>query len=177
MGALHTPRLVTPLVACIYGRDERYAEALPELEALCGAREFESPVYPFEKTAYYEPEMGAALKRRFVSFKNLADPSALVDWKLATNALEHRFAEGGRRSINLDAGYLTGAKLVLASTKDFAHRIYIRDGIFAEITLAFRGGAWLAHECTFPDFRAPDYHPFLSKVRDAHLRKCANTPE
>lgn len=178
MGALHTPRLVTPLVACICGQDERYAAALPELEALFGPRELESPVYPFDKTAYYEPEMGAGLKRRFITFKRLADPAGLVDWKLATNALEQRFAaEDSRRTINLDAGYLTGAKLVLASTKDFAHRIYLRDGIFAEITLAFRGGAWLAHECTFPDFRAPAYHPFLSQARDAHLRKCADCPE
>jgi hypothetical protein len=66
---------------------------------------------------------------------------------------------------------------VLASTKDFAHRIYLREGIFAEITLAFRGGAWLPHEYTFPDYRAGLYDPFLRQARDAHLRKTAALPE
>jgi hypothetical protein len=73
--------------------------------------------------------------------------------------------------VNADPGYLTGAKLVLASTKDFAHRIYLRRGIFAEITLSFRAGAWQAHPWTFPDYRSGLYHAFLRQARDAHLRK------
>jgi len=187
MGGLHPPRPVTPLAALIYGREELYAPTLAVLESLLGPCELESPVYAFDKTAYYEPEMGAGLKRRFVTFQRLADPAALASWKLATNALEMQLArthgqapdasEPLRRCINIDAGYLTGAKLVLASTKDFAHRIYLRDGIFAEITLSFRRGAWLAHDCTFPDFRAPDYHAFLRQARDAHLRKHGAEPE
>ena len=169
--------MVTPLVAMLYGRDEDYAPSVVELEKLFGLLELESPVYGFDKTEYYRATMGPALRRRFVTFKKLADPAGLADWKLATNALEERFAReragasGVARPVNLDAGYLTGAKLVLASTKDFAHRIYLKAGIFAEITLAFRNGDWLAHEYTFPDYRAPEYHGFLKQARDAHLRK------
>lgn len=209
MGATQPPRLGSPLVALIFGRDELYAPTLTELEKLFGPRELESPTYPFDKTAYYEPEMGAGLKRRFVTFERLADPAQLADWKLATNALEERLAkewdvgrgtrdeglgENGRnpavssspaprppsrapRAINIDPGYITGAKLVLASTKDFAHRIYLHSGIFAEITLSFRGGAWVSHEYTFPDFRAQTYHAFLRRARDAHLRKVGPAAE
>ena len=177
MGAAHPPHFVTPLVAMLFGRDEDYAPCVAELENLFGPLELESPVYAFEKTEYYRATMGPALRRRFITFKRLADPAALADWKLATNALEERYARtlagggGVARPVNLDSGYLTGAKLVLASTKDFAHRLYLRAGIFAEITLAFRNGEWLAHEYTFPDYRAPEYHAFLKQARDAHLRK------
>ena len=71
-------------------------------------------------------------------------------------------------------GYLTGAKLVLASTKDFAHRLYLRDGIFAEITLSFRGDAWASHHFTFPDFKSGIYDAFLKQARDQHLEKQIN---
>jgi len=191
----HPPHPVTPLVALIFGGEELYAPALVKLEKLFGPRKLESPTFAFDKTRYYEPELGPDLKRRFVTFERLADPALLAEWKLATNALEQRFAREARtpdsmpvlngngrdaratkRPINLDPGYLTGAKLVLASTKDFAHRIYLRDGIFAEITLRFREGQWVAHEFTFPDFKAPDYHPFLRQARDAHLRKTQHLP-
>jgi hypothetical protein len=175
MGQVQPPRLVTPLVALLFGRDEDYPSARDALEGLFGPRELESPVYPFTFTDYYRPTMGSALRRRFITFDRLADPAALADWKLATNALEARFAAASAgalpRPVNLDAGYLTAAKLVLASTKDFAHRLYLREGIFAEITLSFRGGAWVAHEYTFPDYRSGLYDAFLRQARDAHLRK------
>ncbi len=80
------------------------------------------------------------------------------------------------RPINLDPGYISGAKLVLASTKDFAHRIYMRDGIFAEITMGFRGDSWVSHHFTFPDFKSGMYDDFLKKARDWHLRKIRNLP-
>jgi hypothetical protein len=78
------------------------------------------------------------------------------------------------RPINLDVGYLTGAKLVLASTKDFAHRLYLRDGIFAEITMSFRKDAWASHQLTFPDFKSGIYDAFLKQARDRHLRYLKN---
>src|SRR5439155_23832817 len=111
-------------------------------------------LFPFEKTSYYSSSMGEGLQRQFFTFQNLLDPAGLVDWKLATNALEEQLKPAlqvhGRpeRPINLDVGYLTGAKLVLASTKDFAHRLYLRDGIFAEITMGFRGDSWVSHDFT-----------------------------
>lgn len=175
MAAPHEPVMVTPLVALLFGSEAQYAAAREALAERFGAVELESPVYPFTSTDYYAAQMGADLKRRFLAFRRRADASELAAWKLFSNDLEGelaaRFAGGPPRPVNVDPGYVTGAKLVLASTKDFAHRIYLRDGIFAEITLRFRDGAWEAHDFTFPDFRAGTYHAFLNQARERHLRK------
>lgn len=167
------------------GEAARFAAAKPLLEELFGPVELESPLYPFTSTAYYAATMGPHLQRQFFIFARLADAGALPAWKLATNALEARLreqwraaaaqeGEGGEipeRPINLDAGYLTGAKLVLASTKDFAHRLYLRDGIFAEITMSYRKEAWASHPFTFPDFKSGIYDVFLKEARERHLSK------
>ncbi|HEY3321048.1 MAG TPA: DUF4416 family protein [Planctomycetota bacterium] len=210
MGQVKPPRLVTPLVAMLSGDPAYFEKARPLLENLLGPVELVSPLYPFNRTEYYNAEMGPNIQRQFFTFKNLADPGNLVAWKLATNAMEldiaaasgpplPREGEGlgvrGQpsvhsaideskiqnqkskiipRPVNLDVGYMTGAKLVLASTKDFAHRLYLRDGIFAEITMSFRGDSWVSHDFTFPDFRSGIYDDFLKKVRDWHLRKVKN---
>lgn len=168
---------ITPLVAMLAAEPAHFEAARAPLEALLGPVELQSELFPFNPTEYYTPTMGPNLKRCFFAFQNFADPGALADWKLATNALEERLrpilAPSGipERPINIDPGYVTGAKLMLASTKDFAHRIYLRDGIFAEITLAFRAGRWLSHQFTFPDFKSGIYDAFLKRVRDNHLHK------
>jgi hypothetical protein len=118
--------------------------------------------------------MGSALKRRFISFAEKIDPSALAPIKRFTNELEARIAAGQgavARPINLDPGYLTLAKLVLASTKDHAHRIYLSQGIYAEVTLSFRRGQWRHHDWTYPDYRRDDYHAFFTQCRD-YFRRC-----
>ncbi|MCY3024057.1 MAG: DUF4416 family protein [Planctomycetota bacterium] len=187
MGEVRTPRFVTPLVAMLAGDPAHFEVAKGPLEALFGPIGLESPLYPFDKTDYYAASMGAVLHRKFFSFERLADPGELAGWKLATNAMEAdvkrtlcsaappRGTESlpnlPERPVNLDVGYITGAKLVLASTKDFAHRLYLRDGIFAEITLSFRGDSWVGHQFTFPDFKSGMYDAFLKQVRDRHLRK------
>lgn len=177
MGHTRTPRFVTPLVAMLAANPDHFQVARPHLEKLLGPVDLESPLFPFEKTEYYASSMGEGLKRKFFTFTAITDPAALADWKLATNALEEQLKPAlqtdGRpeRPINLDVGYITGAKLVLASTKDFAHRLYLKDGIFAEITMGFRGDSWVSHDFTFPDFKSGIYDDFLKKARDWHLRK------
>lgn len=175
MAAPHEPVMVTPLVALLYGSEEQYDAAREALEGRFGPVDLTSRPFRFTSTDYYAAQMGAHLKRRFLTFLRRADAAELASWKLFSNELEGklaaRFAGGPPRPVNVDPGYVTGAKLVLASTKDFAHRIYLRDGIFAEITLRFRDGAWQAHEFTFPDFRAETYHSFLKQARDKHLDK------
>lgn len=165
------------------GDTAHFAAARPLLEEFFGPVELESPSYPFDVTDYYSATMGPGLQRKFLVFERLADPGLLADWKLATNDMETALraqahaaaAQAGRllpaRPVNLDMGYLTASKLVLASTKDFAHRLYLRDGIYAEITLAFRGDAWVSHQFTFPDFRSGRYDAFLTQARDQHLHK------
>ncbi|MEI6233607.1 MAG: DUF4416 family protein [Planctomycetota bacterium] len=174
---------VTPFVAMLAADLGHFDAAQGPLEELLGPVEFRSPCYPFNPTDYYTPTMGANLKRCFFSFHNFADPSTMPDWKLATNAMEEKLAPilapSGTppRPINIDPGYVTGAKLVLATTKDFAHRIYMRDGIFAEITMAFRRGVWLSHQFTFPDFKCGTYDSFLRRMRDNHLHKSRTSPK
>jgi hypothetical protein len=177
MGDLKLPRGVTPLVAILAGREPHFAAAKAPLEALLGPVELESEFFRFDKTEYYDATMGKGLLRQFLSFKPLADPAALVEWKLATNDLEAKLGRelstpgGPERPINLDPGYIDPPNLVLASTKNRQHRIYLRNGIYAEITLTFQGDAWTSHRFTFPDFKSGAYDHFLKRVRDRHLWK------
>ena len=125
--------------------------------------------FEFHHTKYYEPEMGPGLRKRFLCFQDLVASDCLPDVKNLTNALEselaasHRFAES--RPLNLDPGLLQLGKFLLATTKDQSHRIYLRDGIYAEVTLRFRDGAFEAWPWTYADYREPGYHEFLSAAR------------
>jgi hypothetical protein len=175
MGLIRSIEPVTPIVALLYGNESHYEALRSRLSELFGPLELESPVYPFTFTSYYEDTMGPGLKRRFLVFEWESNPETLADWKRSTNDLEERFIEergdGPQRPVNIDPGYITGGKLILASTKDFAHRIYLRDGIFAEVTMHFQDGEWRSHNFTFPDFKSGVYNDFLKQAREAHLRK------
>jgi len=130
----------------------------------------ESPIFAFDNTNYYQSSMGENLKKVFYVFERSFDPSNIVDVKLETNRWESECAEEGKysetRPLNLDPGYLTLSKLVLASTKDFAHRIYLDRGVYAEITLYYRQHRWQSHQYTFDDYRSDEYHRFFSGCRE-----------
>ena len=130
----------------------------------------ESPTFEFAETDYYRPTMGPGLRKVFFAFAGLIDPARLVDIKLQTNDWEHDYAARAhhpeQRPLNLDPGYLTLGKLVLASTKDFCHRIYLERGIYAEVTLFYQHGRWEHHRWTFADYRRGDYQRFFSECRD-----------
>jgi hypothetical protein len=138
-----------------------------------------SEPFKFDATDYYSATMGTDLRKQFFAFERLSHPGSVVDAKLQANAWESEFEELSRhpepRPLNLDPGYLTLGKLVLASTKDYAHRIYLGKGIFAEITLNYRNHRWQPHEFTFPDYRRADYHAFFSQCRD-YLKRISRAP-
>jgi len=150
---------------------------LQEAERLLAARfgpiELRSPVIPFSFTDYYRAEMGEALLRRFVSFEGAMDPGRLAAVKTDTNRIEKKMAvhDAGitRRRVNLDPGYVTAAKVVLATTKNNAHRIYLGDGIYAEITVGLCRKGPRCHEWTYPDYRTETYGRFFMDVRRALL--------
>jgi hypothetical protein len=130
-----------------------------------------SPLWPFEFTDYYADEMGANLSRRIVSFETPFDPADLTKAKLTTNALEEAFARrhrltGRGRIANLDAGYLALGQIVLATTKSYSHRIYLRDGIWAEVTLRFHKGRYEKWPWTYPDYAEGRYNGFWLEMRD-----------
>ncbi len=140
------------------------------LTAEFGPIDIVSDVMPFDLTDYYNEQMGSPLYRKFVAFETLASPQWLIAAKLQTNAIEADIAAAGAptgpaRPINLDPGYVAPAKLVLASMKDFAHRVYLGSGVHAEITLFYRHGQWRATEWTFPDYASGRYDAFLTKAR------------
>lgn len=132
-----------------------------------GPLDYTSELLPFTYTTYYAAEMGEGIQRQFISFKNLIDAGTLADKKLYTNQVEQEFAEENtqRRRVNLDVGYICMAKLVLASTKDHAHRIYLRDSIYAEITLRFYHKTFQPWKWTYPDYRSTAYINIFNHIR------------
>jgi len=153
----------------IASRRELFDEAISELTAAFGPADLVSEIMDFDLTDYYNEQMGSPLYRRFVSFERLIPPDSLAEAKLMTNQVEARFAEraAGRptRPVNLDPGYVAPSKLVLASMKDFSHRIYLGRGVYAEVTLLYRRGRWEPLGWTFPDYASGRYDAFLTEAR------------
>jgi hypothetical protein len=137
-----------------------------------GPPDLESALWPFDQTDYYTDEMGSDLQRQFVTLQRLMRPEDLPDVKLEANRIEQEIAEecaallDVARPVNIDPGYLDLGKLVLATTKDRAHRIYLDKGIYAEVTLQFANGAWQVTPWTYPDYHQPEYHAFFTRARD-----------
>lgn len=135
-----------------------------------GPVDLESDLWPFDDTDYYRDEMGPGLMRLFVSFERLIRPDALAQIKLETNRMETSIAEDALlrdivRPVNIDPGYVDLGKLVLATTKNHAHRVYLSDGIYAEVTLRYSDGGWQPWPWTYPDFSRAEYHAFFERVR------------
>ena len=171
MGQVHPPEPAKLIVGMLSAFPAGFDLARDALIRHYGPIDVESDPIPFAFTTYYDREMGPNLLRKFLAFERLIDPGILADVKLLTNRLEGELApaitSAVPRPINLDPGYITPAKLVLASTKDFSHRIYLRDGVYAEVTLHYeKGGTFRAWPWTFPDFREnARYHEFLLEAR------------
>ena len=144
--------------------------ALGDLAGEFGTVEMESPEFAFDMTDYYDAEMGANLRKGFFCFRRPVRMESLPDIKLRTNAIERKGARGGgnnaARRVNIDPGYVSLSKLVLATTKDYSHRIYIGGGIYAEPTLRFIGGTFVPLETTYPDYRTPLAIGFFNQVRE-----------
>lgn len=174
MGEISTHRPAL-LVFAAFSRHQNDLEwAMRRALADWGPIALRSGAFAFTETGYYAPTMGDGLLKQFTALEQLIDPGKLATIKRQTNAWEaeraasHLHAEP--RPLNLDPGYITPAKLVLASTKDFAHRVYLGQGVYAEVTLQYKHGAWQPLPWTFPDYRRADYHEFFSECRD-YLRQ------
>lgn len=146
-----------------------------KLELLCSDIDMAMDWYNFLHTDYYLTEMGKNLKKRMISFRELILAEQLPDIKLATNQLEQEFAKGGKRGLNIDPGYICTPKLVLATTKDFSHRIYLKEGIFGDIHLKYQKGSFRPQEWTYPDYQEPDVIHFFNQVREVYLEQMVET--
>ncbi|HEY7315957.1 MAG TPA: DUF4416 family protein [Candidatus Binatia bacterium] len=146
-----------------------------DLTVIFGTIDARSKTLPWNVSRFYEEEMGAGLRRRFVSFVQLDSPGNLADFKLKTCLVEDTYrrtggGENGRR-VNIDPGYIEAGKLVLASTKNAKHRIYLKSGIYGETTLLYYSGSFQACPHTYPDYLWGETLSFLTSVRSVYLRQ------
>ncbi len=133
-----------------------------------GPADMISPWLPFDYTSYYEPEMGAPLYRRAAAFKQLIAQERLPEIKLFTNSVESGFTESKKRRVNIDPGYMTPERFVLATGKNFTHRIYIGRGVYADLTLVYQRGAFEGLPWTYPDYLNERMLKFLYLVRNKY---------
>ncbi|HEV8717483.1 MAG TPA: DUF4416 family protein [Candidatus Binatia bacterium] len=172
MGIPTPPQPVKLLVALLSADPQLFTTVASQLQQSYGAVDLESEVFPWNTTDYYRKEMGENLLRKFVTFERLISPEELVRIKLATNAVELAVSSpSSSRRVNLDPGYLDASKLVLASTKNQAHRLYLAQGIYAEVTLLYHHGAFHPFLYTYADYRWPQTHAFLRQVRTRYLEQ------
>lgn len=144
-------------------------EAITILSAVYGQLDFISVIMSFDYTDYYCVEMGDNLVRRFISMERLIKPEILPDIKLATNDIEDRSALDKRRQINIDPGYISKAHLILATGKGYTHRPYLRDGIYADLTLIYQGKKFCPLPWTYPDYAEGKQISMFSKIRAKYL--------
>jgi hypothetical protein len=135
------------------------------LTARFGPMEYLSDPFPFVSTSYYDEELGTPILRRVAVFERLVEQDSLPGIKLWTNALEVAWTAADKRLFNLDPGLLTLERLVLATGKNFTHRIYLGAGIWGDLTLIYTGGAWQALPWTFPDYAGPAMREHLDRIR------------
>jgi hypothetical protein len=163
----------------IYKEGAHYAEVRPRLEAEWGRVDSESLAYPFDLTGYYEDEMGSGLLRRFLSFEILVPPESLPAAKLWAIELESlvRLEKGiSGRPVNIDPGYLTASAVVMATAKDFAHRIPLGQGIYAHLELLFTRSGVRTLDWTYPDLRREPAQAYFRSVREICLRQLRERP-
>jgi len=129
--------------------------------------DFVTEFVDFTHTSYYEKELGGSLKRRFASFKKLLDRKDLVKVKKLTNLIENETVHSKKRRINIDPGFLTIENFILASGKNFTHRVYLKDGIFADLTLIFTKNDFKELSWTYPDYKEKAVKDMLRKIREA----------
>lgn len=175
MWQLQAPKPAKLIIGILAADQECLTAALEAISANFGKTDFVSDVWPFDQTDYYKEQTGENILRQFVSIEKLIDPGKLAKIKLKTNKIEQKLAAQSAsdllRPVNLDPGLIEPSKLILATTKNYSHRIYLGKKIFAEVTLIYDKGVWRPFDYTYPDYRQDCYHDFFNKVRTQLLEQ------
>ena len=171
MGTIRDIQPVKLICGLTFAEDIDVDRVIADVEDAFGTVEERSPVFEFTFTSYYREEMGDNLKKLFLSFSGLIHPGQLPSIKLRMNRIEKTWSTEGNRTINLDPGYITGAKLVLASTKDFAHRVFLADGIYGDVQLQFCQNRFWKEQWTFPDYQTDEAMAFFHRVRERYIQE------
>lgn len=153
------------IISLVMNNKKIINDILPLIVGVFGDIDIISEWFNFDYTDYYYHEMGSPLFRRVVVFKNLISQNRLCEIKEITNSFENKWAEDGKRNINIDPGYLLLSRFILATGKDYSHRIYIGKGIYADITLIYKHGEYTPLEWTYPDYASPVMLDFFKKIR------------
>jgi len=169
MGIVQKVDKVKLLAAIAYKNDDDFHKVKAILESQFGEIDLESESFSFHHTGYYEEEMGKDLKKIFISFSDLIFPDKLAAIKLKTNEFEGDFLHNGNRTVNIDPGYISRAKLVLATTKNYAHRIYLRDSIYGDLHLFYKDDEFHPQPWTYPDYNEEFNRAFFKKVRQKYI--------
>lgn len=170
MGIPKEPKPAKLFMSLIFSEVEILQKGLENLKPLFGEIDFLSKVLPFDFTDYYNEEMGSHLQRHFATFERLISIPSLPQIKHLTNDLEKKFSDPkGNRRINIDPGYLCLEHVILATTKGYAHRPYLRDGIYADLTLIYRDKSFRPLEWTYPDYRQKEVIEFFNQIRRRYL--------
>ena len=166
MGTAKEPKPVKLIASIFSANPARIDAAQVAMEERFGPVDFRSDLLPFDHTDFYAPEFGGGIVRRIVAFERLVDPDALPGIKRLTNDLESQLADsGGNRTVNVDPGYVSEGKMVLATTKDHRHRLYLGEGIYGEVTLYYHQGEFRAWDWTYPDYASPRYRQMFTEIR------------
>lgn len=163
------------LTVSLFASDQQLlADAIKALAGRFGRPDFVSEHLRFDYTSYYEEEMGPGLGRRIVTFEQLIRPESLPDIKIVTNGIEDLHTAEGRRRINIDPGYINRCQLILATGKPYSHRPYLRDGIYADVTLVYHDGSFHSLEWTYPDYAGEELKGLLNRIREKYLLQLKN---
>jgi len=174
MGNPHVPKSVKYFASLIFANEMSLHEAEGELASYIGRIEDATKLIPFTYSTYYDSEMGGNLSRMFLLFEPLLHRDLLPDIKLKTNAIERLLSANGKRTVNIDPGYIALEHVILATTKGYSHRVYLNKGIYADLTLMFQNGTYRTLEWTYPDYRETETISMMNKWRDIYKRmlKC-----
>jgi hypothetical protein len=158
-------------IGALFSDEDRLIRAISQAENIFNSVDHVSEDFPFRITKYYDDEMGTPIFRRFVSFSRLLDPGFLCEAKILTNHIEDSLRISEKRKVNLDVGYLDNDKVVLASAKYGIHKVFLAQGIYADLALHYSKGQFQPYEWAFPDFKRPDYTPFFLRMREIYKRQ------
>jgi hypothetical protein len=171
MGAIGEPKQVKLFCGIISSDEEIKQKSFDRLKEKLGSIDLISDVMTFDFSSYYNPEMGDNLERFWISFEKLVSAAELADIKVFTNSIEDNFAIDNKRKINIDPGYITPANVILATTKDYSHRIYLKKGIYGEVTTIYQKNNYIKLPWSYPDYLSPIAVEFLLKARTALMNK------
>ena len=156
-------------MSIIFKEKEILNAVMRELSSMFGQMDFASEILPFNFTDYYCKKMGKPLKRQFISFLKLISPETLPEIKHETNKVELKYSKDEKRQANIDPGYITAERLVLATGKNFTHRIYLRDGVYADLTLIYQNKDFRPLSWTYPDYASPGIREIFKQIREKYL--------